>query len=445
MEFDRIELFLKNLMSSWQAARVYGTEHKLFLEALQKAYGSLAVILSDRDELVVGILDRELASGEDIFFELSKRAVQAIDYLKKINVERIAFRRGVSREELVKFIVFLITPVENMQLLPQEYLSAAGVNGITVAKIKSPTKSSPEQQSDEKIEFMHYKGCLDRLSHSLDALINSDRVDHVNLKFIANDIMENLSGKYQIFSKLRQTKSYDTATFMHLLNVSILSIYLSHKLGFSRNDCLDIGIAGLFHDIGKLYIAKKILQKKDKLDKEEFDKIKSHTVLGAEILLRHVDTLTVLPVVVAFEHHLRYDLKGYPKLFFPRKLRIASLIIMICDVYDALLQRRSYKRDYPPEKVYEAMVSDKGRRFDPKLLDKFFKTLGVFPAGTIVRLNDGKVAIVRDQNEDDIFSPVVEVVGGVKGELIDLKSRKDIKVEQSLNPLSEGKDYFDLI
>lgn len=445
MEFDRIELFLKNLMSSWQAARVYGIEHKLFLEALQKAYGSLAVILSDRDELVIGILGRELASGEDIFFELSKRTAQAIDYLKKINVEKITFRRGISREELVKFIAFLITPVENIQLLPQEYLSAAGVNSIIVAKIKAPAKSSPQQQAIEKIEFMHYKGCLDKLSHSLDSLINDDTVDNVNLKFIANDIMENLSGKYQIFSKLRQTKSYDAATFMHLLNVSILSIYLSHKLGFSRNDCLDIGIASLFHDIGKLYIAKKILQKKDKLDKEEFDKVKSHTVLGAEILLRHVDTLTFLPAVVAFEHHLRYDLKGYPKLFFPRKLHIASLIIMICDVYDALLQRRTYKRDYPPEKVYEVMASDDGRRFDPKLLDKFFKVLGVFPAKTIVRLSDGKVAIVRDQNEDDIFSPVVEVVGETGGELIDLKGKNEVKIEQSLNPLSEGKDYLDSI
>lgn len=445
MGFEEIRLFLKNFMSSWQTARIYGTDHKLFLESLEKTYSTLLVSLAGKDELVIGILDKELASGENIFFDLSAKVIQPITHLKKIDIERIIFQKGVSKEELVKFISFLITPVEEIKHASQEYVSAAGIRNINVGKIKIPDKNSSVQDEVKKSELSQYTDALQRLSQLLDGLINSDTIDSVNLKFVAEDIMENLKGGYQIFSKLRQAKSYDTATFIHLLNVSILAIYFSHKLGFSRDDCLDIGVAGLFHDIGKLYIAKKIIQKTDKLDQEEFDKVKSHTVLGAEILLRHVDSLTILPVVVAFEHHLRYDLGGYPKLFFPHKIHIASSIVAICDVYDALSQRRSYKRDYSPEKIYEVMIKDKNKRFDSKLLDSFFKFMGVWPRRTIVRLEDGRIGIVRQENEGDILSPVVEIVDGGPKELIDLKVKKEMKIKHSLNPLAEGKDYIDLI
>lgn len=445
MGFERIELFLKNLMSSWGAARVYGTEHKLFIESLDAVCDSLTAELADKDELVIGILGQELASGENIFFELSKKTVQSVEHLKKINIEKITFHRGITKEELSKFISFLITPAEKIQSAPQEYLLTFGIRNIEVNKIKAPAEGSFGRSEAEKIEFVYYKNCLQKLSQSFEALVSDDAVDNLSLRFIVKDIMENLSGKYQIFSKLRQAKSYDMITFMHLLNVSILSIYFSHELGFSRDDCLNIGIAGLFHDIGKLYIAKKILQKKDKLNEEEFDRVKNHSVLGAEILLRHVDTLTTLPVVVAFEHHLRYDLGGYPKLFFRHKLHIASSIITICDVYDALTLRRSYKQDYSPERIYEIMMKDKGKRFDPRLLDKFFKVMGAWPIGTIVELTDTRVGIVRSQNEDDMFSPVVETVNGVKDEHINLKIKKEIKIKHSLNPLGKGKEYLNLI
>lgn len=445
MVFEKIESFLKNLMSSWQTARIYSIEHRLFIESLEKTYSDLCDVLSGQDELVIGILEKELASGDNIFFELSKKVIQPITHLKKVNIERMVFRKGITKEELIKFISFLIMPVEEIQHAPQEYISAAGIRNIEVGKIKVSVKDSSVQNEAEKTEIIYYKECLDRLSQALDIMMDNDTLDHLSLKFVANNIMENLKGSYQIFSKLRQTKSYDVATFIHLLNVSILSIYFSHELGFSREDCLDIGVAGLFHDIGKLYIAKKILQKKDKLSEKEFDRVKSHTVLGAEILLKHVDDLTALPAVVAFEHHLQYDLKGYPKVSFPRKLHIASLIIMICDVYDALVQRRSYKRDYPPEMIYEVMIKGKGKRYDSNLLDSFFKTMGVWPRGTIVRLSDGRVGVVKEENNDDIFSPVIEVISEAARERIDLKTRNDIKIKQSLNPLSDGKDYFDLI
>ena len=152
-------------------------------------------------------------------------------------------------------------------------------------------------------------------------------------------------------------------------------------------------------------------------------------------------------MIICFEHHLKYDLTGYPKVAFGRKPHVASLIVQICDVYDALSQRRGYKSDYPPKMIYEIMIKEKGGTFEPRLLDKFFKIIGVWPVGTIVALNDGRIAVVREENEEDIFSPkVVVIVPLDKKEKIDLKAAgARLKIERSLNPLNEGKDYLPLI
>jgi HD-GYP domain-containing protein (c-di-GMP phosphodiesterase class II) len=153
-----------------------------------------------------------------------------------------------------------------------------------------------------------------------------------------------------------------------------------------------------------------------------------------------------LPVLVAFEHHMRYDLKGYPKVDVPYTLHVASRIVAICDVYDALAQRRSYKTDYPPEVIYKIMMKERGSAFDPELLDDFFRIIGVWPVGSLVSLTDGRIAVVRQENEAEIFRPKVEAVHPrEKREMIDLNTRKDMGIERSLNPFSEGKAYLYLI
>ena len=117
----------------------------------------------------------------------------------------------------------------------------------------------------------------------------------------------------------------------------------------------------------------------------------------------------------------------------------------MCDVYDALTQKRSYKTDYPPDKVYEIMSLEKGKLFDPALLERFFQVIGVWPIGAIVMLTDGRIAVVREVNEQDIYRPKVEVVHPVAaGEVIDLLETRDrLQVKEALNPLGKGQEYLE--
>ena len=445
---EKIENSFRDLISAIQIARLYPHWHPQFKRAIDKAYFSLKEVLRERQELVIGIIGEELAFEKEIFFELSKTTRPMILYLKARGIERIVFCRGMENEELNKFISFLITPKEEIKTETQDYLSFLGIRNIVVGKIKSSADTSLAVEAKQLINYLSvYENSLDKISHSLETVLIEGEVDHLSLRLTVNDIMENLLGRHQDFLNFAIMKRYDFRTFTHILNVSILSMYLSSKLGFAKNEILDIGAAALFHDIGKIYVSRKIIQKPSLLTEEEFAKIKSHVIIGAEIMLKYVDTLGILPAVVCFEHHLKYDLSGYPKLSFPQKPHIASLIVSICDVYDALSQKRGYKNDYPPEMIYEIMMREKGMTFESRLIDRFFKIIGVWPIGTIVALSDGRIAVVREENEDDIFSPKVEVISPQdKKEIVDLKAVKDkTKIERFLSPFKEGRDYFSLI
>jgi hypothetical protein len=137
---------------------------------------------------------------------------------------------------------------------------------------------------------------------------------------------------------------------------------------------------------------------------------------------------------------------GYPRSPYSRKPHPASMMVSICDVYDALALKRSYKKDYPPEKIYELMMLEKGKIFEPQLLDKFFRFMGVWPIGTLVSLSDGRVGVVRAVNEVDIDRPSVQVLAPENaGEIVDLALQPDLRILSSLNPQGEGAPYLPLL
>jgi HD-GYP domain-containing protein (c-di-GMP phosphodiesterase class II) len=258
--------------------------------------------------------------------------------------------------------------------------------------------------------------------------------------------MEDFVGRHQELLNLVSVKRRDLVTFVHLLNVTLLSMFFASKLQFSKDDVLDLGIAALYHDVGKLYISLKVIQKKDMLSEGEFVQVRNHPLLGAKILDSYKDALGVLPIVVSYEHHLRYDMAGYPKSPYARRPHAASMIVSICDVYDALALKRSYKKDYPPEKIHELMMLEKGKIFDPQLLDKFFQFMGAWPVGTLVSMSDGRVGVVRAVNEQDIFRPSVQVLAPENaGEVVNLVNQGDVRILGSLNPHAEGSKYLPLI
>jgi len=434
--------------SALQTGKLYLRDHPLFHQSIEKCYLSLQEALENKTELVIGMLDEELACEEEIFFDLSRRLKSSILYLLERNIEKIYFHKALSQDELSKFVSLLSTfDKEKLQKDSQKILVLQGIRNIKTGKIKDDSLIKIRGTDDWKALNKLYKSSIDTYVGSIESVLNQKEIDYIDLRFNMLNVMENFIGRHQEIMNLIQIKSKDLLTFVHLLNVSILAMHVSSKLGFSKDNVLDVGVAALFHDVGKIYISSRILTKKSKLSEKEFSRIREHPIFGARILSEYTDTMGALPALVAFEHHLRYDLKGYPKVEYHKQPFIVSFIVSVCDVYDALAQRRTYKKDFPPNEIYEVMIKERGKLFHPQILDRFFEVIGVWPVGTIVSLSDKSIAVVREVNEHDIFRPKVEVIDPLeKKRFLDLqKDTSNTSIEAALNPFGEGKEYLDSI
>ena len=436
-----IEIAFKDLLACLQTAKMYGTLHPSFDKSLDKAEASFRNVFISCQEMVIGIVGEELVFEKDILFDLSKLLKPVILYLKDRNIERLGFSSGLTKQDLKKFVEFIAKPKEDFKTNVQELLVASGVEHINIGKLKT----SQEQGKNVFVtdSFNLYDDSKQRVNQALLNVLNLENIDSHGLKSSLSSIIESLSTQYYELLSLATVKKYDQEIYVHMLNVSIFSMYFSSRLGFQKEDVLNIGIAALFHDIGKLYISRKILHKPGRLSDSEFERISSHTFLGASLMLKYVDGLGIFPVVISFEHHLKHDLSGYPRLPQLKKQHFISAIVSLCDVYDALSQRRGYKQDYSPDVVYNIMIKGSGTAFDPELLGKFFEIMGLWPVGAVVALNDGSIAVVKEQNESDIRRPKIEIVSPEdKKRLVDLAQEAVLSIQRYLNPWAEGKDFL---
>jgi len=446
---DKIKQALIDLLSAIRAGKIYTLEHPRFQDFIERTYKNLTGALEEKNEIILGIVEDEIAIEDEILFDLSKKVKALILHLVARGIQKIVIHRDLQKDELVHFISVLVTPDKQVERDIPERLILLGVRNIEIGKIRAPLSAEQEkgiEKAERAIETIS-DDALEKISQTVAKVLNEEAIDYLDLRFNLLNFMEYFTGNHQELLNLITMKKKDLATFLHLLNVSLLSMYFASRLGYSRNDVLDIGIVGLFHDIGKLSIARKLIKKKERLDEEEFTQIKHHSILGAKLLFRYVDSLGLLPILGAFEHHIRYDQKGYPLLSYPRQPHPVSQIISVCDVYDALNLKRTYKKDYPPLKIYNIMTKEKGKYFDPQLLDQFFSFMGVWPVGSIVSLNDGRVAIVRKANPDDIFRPQVQIIAPEREEeWIDLAEKKDsLEIVSALNAFKDGKKYLNLV
>jgi HD-GYP domain-containing protein (c-di-GMP phosphodiesterase class II) len=205
------------------------------------------------------------------------------------------------------------------------------------------------------------------------------------------------------FMELATIKNYDETAFNHSVNVALYSIVIGQRIGVPRKGLAHLGLAGLFHDIGKMKIPKEILKKTGTLSPEEWDILCTHALAGAETVMRakEWDDLSARMMEGAFEHHLKYDLTGYPKLARIKRLSLFGRIIALSDVYDALASSRGRDRfPYVSEKIPGIMLERIGKDFDPVLTKVFINTIGVFPLGTLVLLDTREMGVVTHVQED---------------------------------------------
>ena len=207
--------------------------------------------------------------------------------------------------------------------------------------------------------------------------------------------MDNLVENESLLIGLTMIKDYDDYTYYHSVNVSILSMALGYKIGMDKKAIADLGMAALFHDMGKINVPEEILNKPTSFTDAEMEIMKQHPVWGLKSILnvKGFDINFIRSAIVAFEHHMHYNLTGYPSINNRNyKLDLFSRIVSIADQYDAMTSSRVYARTPTPlNKALSIMLSRTKTQLDPYLTKVFINMVGVYPIGSLVVLNTGEI------------------------------------------------------
>ena len=201
---------------------------------------------------------------------------------------------------------------------------------------------------------------------------------------------------------LSTLRDYDDYTYVHSVNVAILAMCLGKHLNLSRDSMEILGICGLFHDLGKIEIPIEIINKPSKLNSQELEEVQKHVLKSVRLILklRASRTLKSQILLAPFEHHLKYNLSGYPQTSRRKPLSLFGRILAIADVYDALTSPRIYRKTaMSPDLALKIMIKEVGKDYDPILLKMFVNMMGVYPLGTLIKTDRGELALVTKHSK----------------------------------------------
>lgn len=287
-------------------------------------------------------------------------------------------------------------------LIDEQLLDVKGIDVEQLREIKEDTSELDKIKLGKKTYFSTVaitRGIVDKAKSG--EPINLKKTKRV-VRSLVNQLIENEA----VLMGMTTLKDYDEYTHYHSVNVCILAISLGHKLGLEKKALADLGVAALLHDLGKVDIPLEILNKPTEFTEDEWALVRKHPQQGALMLLktRGINDASMYYVISAFEHHLHYNLSGYPKLRKDFEIDFFSRIITIADQYDAMTSARVYSRQpLSAEKALSVLVERSGFQVDPHILKVFINMVGVYPIGCLVVLNTKEMGLVFENNNNPEF------------------------------------------
>ena len=347
---EEIEDFLRAFSACIVSAKMYSVTHPQSLKMADAAYGHLQHILEKKGGLVIGFVENEIIYENNVLFKISNLMETLITYSRKKGIEKLYFDPDLAKEELLNFILFLLSPGEIVDNL-EEQLRLAGV-----WHIKGGLLTTPEEELKKKEAVLSpYENALKNLSRSYERWAseppNIAGIEQ-DLKLIFLAVREQLSGKYQEFLSSDFSGSY-SADVIRCLNVSILSVTAASRIGLSPQEVMSVGMASLLYNIGKFL--------------KGADGPSGHNAFqSAKTLLKYKKHFGELPVIVAFKDS---QMQGAVP-------HTVSMIVRICECYDDLVRLQGAKEQIR-EKMHQLLAKDKSKLTHPQLLERFFKIMGI--------------------------------------------------------------------
>ncbi len=420
-----------------RTAQIHDPNNVAVVSAVDRLVSIINTLLS-QENIITLELRGEFFYLNDYRIRYSLEYLLNFDFLvrefKKRELGSVIFKLRIVPEDIKIFVkVFTESPYSESPFNTFEE-KMTGVKSIEIGRLK---KVVEEESFDvRKMVKKTYFNAVSYTKGVINKIKAGEKVHLKKAKRVVETMVDQILEEEQLLLGMTAIKDYDEYTYHHSVNVSILSIALGQRLGLSRKMLTDLGMAALFHDIGKMEIPPEVLNKPTNFTDDEWKIIRMHPVWGIKALLKlkKLDDLTVRSAIVSFEHHMNFDLTGYPKLRNPLELDFFSKIVSFADQYDAMTSARVYSRiPMGPDKALSIIMERAGTQLDPLLFKFFINMVGVFPIGTLVMLSTNDLGIVYESNQLFASRPRVMIIvdnkgNKVKGSVVDL-TEKNVKGE----------------
>jgi HD-GYP domain-containing protein (c-di-GMP phosphodiesterase class II) len=420
-----------SVYAATQALRIYPVENAAVQKVVDELYRGMQRLLDREDSIELR------AVGDFVFVNDARIRLDLSDYsafswvvgaLQRHGVGQVEFGPEIRREELIPFLSLLLqdgaADEDSFTRFQQRLASLVPANMKVepirgMAALEDPTEAERAREAAKLTYFQSVHVAKEVLTDvRLGRAMNMRRVKRT-VQTIVDQVLNNET------SMLGMTalRDYDEYTFTHSVNVCIISLVIGQKIGLTKAQLYELGLGALFHDIGKQRIAPEILNKTSGLDQREWAEMQRHPVEGMLALfsMRGMGEVPYRAMLMAYEHHMKSDLTGYPRNIRERQPTLFSQIVATADGFDAATSKRSYQHQpWQPEEVLREMRDNPKRGYNPVLVKALINVTGVYPVGTLAILDTYELAVVTARNPDPrrLHQPIVKIISDISGVMI---------------------------
>jgi putative nucleotidyltransferase with HDIG domain len=452
---QRLQLYadvVQRLSGALRAANLYSMSHPSVADHIRALLEAVQRLHRVKSSLLIGFIGGEVIADDTPLLTVTAYRAELIRYMQALGINRVLCDRGVTLDELTAFVRSVAQPASSTLRAGPES-DETDIDFVRLAHIRAgriPVDTSAGTWGSSAVTMKQvYSGSIEaarlvwestRTEGTPDAPAAHEAVEH---------LAEAVDTAPATMIGLTGMKAHDEYTFTHMVNVAILTMAQARTLGIDGRELRALGMAALLHDVGKVRTPLDVLNKPGVLTPAERSIMRRHTVDGAEIL-RSSREIPRLAAVVAFEHHLRADGRGYPEAVTRAPINLGTVLCAIADAYDAMRSTRVYQPATPADRIMQIMLDNDGSQFDAHLVRRFIALMGVFPPGTLVRLSTGEVGVVTDSRGGH-GGPDVRVVLDSSGARMDPPRRArargvgepepdEVTIERALDPSAHNID-----
>ena len=413
--YSRLEKFIQNFYTLLQTTRIHRDNHKLVIEGVFNFSKSIAACMEGNSLVIKIVNSRLVVEDENLPYNRTTKNLidNMVNYFDARGLEGVRLLEPIkkaSAKDILEFIHLLVGAGQRQDSQDAQAWLAGGLkakNILWVEVIKKPATKTPEKA--EEFSFSSEAELRERARKDYSCIIASfkevsekitgmGQVGMRKIVRVVQDVVTHIIDDIEVYTAISTLRVFDDYTFTHSVNVAILSMCMGKRINLSRNSLERLGICALFHDLGKINVPYEILNKAGKLDDSDFKKLEEHSLNSARLIIKLKTTRDRKAKILLppFEHHMKYDLSGYPHVNWKKPLSLFGRIIAIADVYDAITSPRGYRRSIlSPDRALGLMLDGSGKDFDPILIKVFINMLGVYPVGTLLKLNTDELALVE--------------------------------------------------